>query len=84
MNTTPFSVSLPHVGDYGIDAIDIDTLPSPEETLVLDARAGLTPSEMVGRKLLAALGSAAASDYTAFRTAAAMRRGSWAMGSTAC
>jgi hypothetical protein len=40
-------------------AMDVDLL-SPEETLVPDARAGVTPSELVDRKFLAALGAAAA------------------------
>jgi hypothetical protein len=56
MNQTRFSGSLQQVGASEAFALDIDTMLSPEETLIPDARAGLTPSEMVDRKLQAALG----------------------------
>jgi hypothetical protein len=37
----------------------IETLLDPDETLVPDARAGVSPSEMVDNKLVAALGGVA-------------------------
>jgi hypothetical protein len=64
MNKARYSVSLRRVGGSRAFATDVDATLSPEETLVPDARAGVTPSEMVDRKLLAALGGAAASDHT--------------------
>ena len=73
MNKARFPGSLQQVGDSGAFAMDVDTILSPEETLVLDARAGASPSEMVDRKLLAALGSAAASDHTRPRGEVPMR-----------
>ncbi len=36
--------------------MDDDTIISPDETLIPDVRTGVTPSEMVDRKLLVALG----------------------------
>jgi hypothetical protein len=38
-------------------AVDVDTILSADETLIPDARTGVTPSEMVDRKLLVALGA---------------------------
>ena len=60
MNKGRFSVSRQHMGDFYAFAMDGDTILSPEETLVPDVRAGVTPSEMVDQKLLAALSCAAA------------------------
>jgi hypothetical protein len=61
MNTARFSKSLQQVEDSQAFAMDVDTILGPEETLVPDARTGVIPSEMVDRKLLAALGGVAAS-----------------------
>lgn len=63
MNNTHFSVSLQQVGDSRAFAMRSDTILSPEETLVPDARADVSPSEMVDSKLLAVLGAAAASGH---------------------
>jgi hypothetical protein len=61
MNTPRFSMSLQQVEASQALAMDVDTVLGPEETLVPDARTGVIPSEMVDRKLLAALGGVAAS-----------------------
>jgi hypothetical protein len=61
MNKARFAVSHRQVGDSLAFAMDVDTILSPEEILVPDARTGVSPSEMVDRKLLAALGGVAAS-----------------------
>jgi len=67
MNKARISVSLRQVGDSRAFALDVDTILSVEETLVPDARAGVTPWEMVDRKLVAALSGAAASDHYGLR-----------------
>jgi hypothetical protein len=61
MNTVRFSMSLQQVEDSRVFAMDVDTDLGPDETLVPDARTGVIPSEMVDRKLLAALGGVDAS-----------------------
>lgn len=64
MNTPGFSETAQHVGYSRPFAMDVDMIPSAEETLVSDARAGVPPSEMVDRKLLVALGGTGACDHT--------------------
>jgi len=54
MDKTLFSVRLRYRGDSRDFTIDVDTILSPEETLVPDFRAGVTSAEMVDRKLSAA------------------------------
>lgn len=67
MDNARFSVSLQQVVDSQVFPMDVDVILSSEETLVPDARAGVSPSEMVDRKLLAACGSTGASDHTRAR-----------------
>ena len=64
MNEAHFSVSLQQMGESQAFEMEVDPILSIEETLIPDARAGMTPSDMVERKVLAALGSAAARDHT--------------------
>jgi len=76
MDKTLFSVRLHYMGDSLDFTIDVDTILSPEETLVPDVRAGVTPAEMADRKLSAALdGAAAGGPYTASGFMGASRRG---------
>ena len=75
MNKTIFSVRLRHAEGSWTFAREPFTILSPEETLVPDARAGLSPSEMVDRKLSATLdGDAANEPYTRPAMVGANRR----------